>query len=389
MQGLSPDFHAPGLRQLLALQREGASLFHAVRAPPCGDTVYPSVHPVSLHPVHARGLWSPRLGLFLPPPTVRDTFACAWAAAALALSQAPGGERSLHCDEFPDGMVALTLAEFQLNRGAYREVIERASELEDDEPLGHYYVNVLQREAFPPDRLNFPIPGMYVSLEPVGIEQQVQLTAGDARAIVREIGPSLPWIETLDARSDPFIGPYRQGGQLQFDPLSGEQSHRRRVPTDRDAVLALIRSEIRERRWLERMSQPEHGPGHSDLPASTLRIALQFIDEHRARPLSMQEIAEVSGLSQSHLHAVFRASMGCTPFQYLADRRLDRAEQLLMQTELSVTEISEKCGFAEPTSLTRCLKRRRGITPALFRRSCARGTDRKPRGRVETAGHSP
>ena len=69
----------------------------------------------------------------------------------------------------------------------------------------------------------------------------------------------------------------------------------------------------------------------------------------------------------SRFHATFRRETGDTPADRLAATRLDRAEDLLRETRLSIAEIALAVGFSDQSALTRSFRRRRGTTPAAFR----------------------
>ncbi len=357
--------------------------------------LFPVFTLTSLDPESTRGCWVPNVGLLPPTPLVKDVFASPLVAAALALTQSRDGVRAFRTDEFPDGAVAITFGEILGNRGQLKEVLRAAEQLEDPEPLGDYYVNVLPRSSFPEDRLGFPSPGIHVATWRVPVLQRVQLTAGDARVVARIVGRTLTGLETAEhARADPFTGPFRGGGHHQFFSDSGREAPFR-LPRETDTEAALLQAANRGLRWFERSvrqqlsilsaSRPRSAGGTggslagwtdriTGAPAAkaattsvSFRRAVKFIDDHCTQLLTVDEIARVADMSTSHFHAVFRRVMGCSPLRYAAERRLETAERLLVETRLSVGEIAECCGFAEQTSLTRSLRRHRGLTPSALR----------------------
>jgi len=62
-------------------------------------------------------------------------------------------------------------------------------------------------------------------------------------------------------------------------------------------------------------------------------------------PLNLDELSQLAGLSQRHLQRMFRDGLGCTPKQYYLELRLRRARELLLQTGMSITNITVACGF--------------------------------------------
>jgi AraC-like DNA-binding protein len=376
------DFRcSPGLNQLEKLRRQGNSLFQGDRAPGPVDEIYPSIPVTSFNPCWPRGTWIPKIGFLPPCLLVRDVFSSPVAAAMLALTQAPDGGRSFRTEGFSDGTVMIAVGESPTNRSDFAGLLRRASALRDRDLLGDYFVNVLPRSAFEPDRLDFPCAGNYVSPDAVRVEARVQLTAGDLRVLAGVLGPELPWLsDSIGVRADPFTGPYSTGGHMQFDSDSGEMLARIREPTDMDRRSALTMYETRGFRWLEKRVRrpPPEALGSStksftQLRPSALQHALQFIDDNCTRPINVADIAAAARLSTSRVHRLFRSAIGCTPLGYASKRRLDVAERLLIETSMNVAEIAEQCGFAEQTSLTRSLRRQRGITPLALRRSATRG----------------
>lgn len=96
--------------------------------------------------------------------------------------------------------------------------------------------------------------------------------------------------------------------------------------------------------------------------------ALEIIAARYAEPLTVAEIARAAGMGLSRFHEQFRSETGLTPAEQLATTRLDRAEDLLRETRLSIAEIALAVGFSDQSALTRGFRRRRGVTPAALRR---------------------
>ncbi|WP_394827673.1 helix-turn-helix domain-containing protein [Pendulispora albinea] len=115
----------------------------------------------------------------------------------------------------------------------------------------------------------------------------------------------------------------------------------------------------------------ELGAGGADHAPERLQRAVDFIHRHFARPLRVADIASAASLGVSQLHALFRTFYGVTPMDYVAERRLDRAERLLEAARLPIAEIALRCGYSDQASLTRAMRARRGVTPGSVRRGRA------------------
>lgn len=99
-----------------------------------------------------------------------------------------------------------------------------------------------------------------------------------------------------------------------------------------------------------------------------LRLVLSFIEEHLADDLSLERIADVAGISATHLKVVFRGSMGLPVHRYVIHRRVERAKTLLMETDSSVAEIALAAGFSHQSHMARHMRRILGVAPRAISR---------------------
>ena len=103
----------------------------------------------------------------------------------------------------------------------------------------------------------------------------------------------------------------------------------------------------------------------STLPGITR--ARRFIDERYAGSIRVAALARLAGVSTFHFIRAFRQATGLTPHQYLRDRRIARARELLVQTPLPVTEICDAVGFQSLGSFSSLFRRLTGESPAAYR----------------------
>jgi AraC-like DNA-binding protein len=85
------------------------------------------------------------------------------------------------------------------------------------------------------------------------------------------------------------------------------------------------------------------------------------------RRVPVAELAAAASLSASQLARVFRAWFGMAPGAVLEQARLDRAEQLLLRSDLTVAAVARACGFADAAHLTHRFQAVHGIPPGRFR----------------------
>jgi AraC-like DNA-binding protein len=107
------------------------------------------------------------------------------------------------------------------------------------------------------------------------------------------------------------------------------------------------------------------------LDARRLRRVADLIDSRLNDPPTLHEMAAAAAMSRYHFQRLFRATIGLTPREYVAARRMENARRMLTNSELTVAQISESLGFSDP---------------AHFRRSFHRQFNASPRGAI---GASP
>lgn len=101
------------------------------------------------------------------------------------------------------------------------------------------------------------------------------------------------------------------------------------------------------------------------------RKVLRHLDEHLCRPIRMQELASLAGLSPGQFARRFKSSFGLAPREYLTRTRLDRAKTLMRQTQASLCEIALSSGFSDQSHMSRVFHALVGATPYRWRRENA------------------
>jgi AraC family transcriptional regulator len=100
-----------------------------------------------------------------------------------------------------------------------------------------------------------------------------------------------------------------------------------------------------------------------------IRRAVELMQAQMDRELSLKEIAAASFLSPFHFSRLFKKLTGASPHAYLATLRSRRAQLLLAETDLSVTEISSRVGYATSSHFTKAFRQATGLTPRAFRKA--------------------
>ncbi|MEU6024278.1 AraC family transcriptional regulator [Micromonospora sp. NPDC047134] len=121
---------------------------------------------------------------------------------------------------------------------------------------------------------------------------------------------------------------------------------------------------------------PTRAPG--DLRVH-LRRARDHMDRHHTQPLDLAAVAAVAGISKYHFHRLFTITYGLSPAAYLSQRRIERAQDLLRATNLTVTEVCYAVGFASLGSFSSRFRELVGESPSEFQRRWAQaGAPRIP-----------
>lgn len=100
-----------------------------------------------------------------------------------------------------------------------------------------------------------------------------------------------------------------------------------------------------------------------------LIAAVTFMNDHVEEPVSMDEIADHTGISRRQLERHFVKHLSKTPMKLYTDLRLARAHAYLNETTLQLADIAAATGFASATQLSISYKKRYGMTPTTHRKS--------------------
>jgi AraC-like DNA-binding protein len=97
-----------------------------------------------------------------------------------------------------------------------------------------------------------------------------------------------------------------------------------------------------------------------------LRRARDHADRHYAEPLDLATLAAVANVSKFHFQRLFTATYGMSPATYVSQRRVERAQDLLRATNLTVTEVCHAVGFASLGSFSTRFRELVGESPSEF-----------------------
>lgn len=105
------------------------------------------------------------------------------------------------------------------------------------------------------------------------------------------------------------------------------------------------------------------------LSPGVLRRIRDHIDANLESNVNLEELAGLANLSRCHFARAFKHSIGAAPHCYVMHRRLEKAQQLLADTELPLAEIALATGFSDQSHFSRRFRERLGASPSEFRRT--------------------
>ena len=103
-----------------------------------------------------------------------------------------------------------------------------------------------------------------------------------------------------------------------------------------------------------------------------LRRVSDYIRKHSSNTVTLENMASAAGLSVFHFARMFKAATGITPMQYVLRCRLERAREILLTEDVTISEVALETGFCDQSHLSTHFKRMYGVTPKQFVREARR-----------------
>ncbi len=123
-----------------------------------------------------------------------------------------------------------------------------------------------------------------------------------------------------------------------------------RIRSDKDRQYVPLRAQV--------------GVSHQSL----IRVA-ELMEANVERPLSLERIAQETGLSRRQIERLFKRHLNCVPKRYYLELRLKRARELLLQTAMPIMDITTACGFQSPPHFSKCYRKQFGYPPSVERQT--------------------
>lgn len=109
-------------------------------------------------------------------------------------------------------------------------------------------------------------------------------------------------------------------------------------------------------------------PTHTDSDIQRIKVMLQYIHRQYARRITLKDIADSAAVSERECSRCFQRCFRVSPVQYLNEHRLRMAARMLLEGSLSITQISESCGFRSASYFGKLFHEAMGCTPLDYRK---------------------
>ena len=112
---------------------------------------------------------------------------------------------------------------------------------------------------------------------------------------------------------------------------------------------------------------PQPVKEYRGLAPKHLDNVIDYIQTYLEQNLGLAELAQLSNLSPFYFSRLFKESTGVTPYQYISKLRMERAKQLLKNTDLAIAEIALQCGYSSQSSFSTAFLKATKVTPKTYR----------------------
>ena len=182
-----------------------------------------------------------------------------------------------------------------------------------------------------------------------------------------------------------YIYPISKSPDIRLQAIRPDNYHQKLMLEHLQNMISLARQEplgyefqIRHQLsqlWLRLLTlcadrQPETF-AHTDCDVRRIKVMLNFIHQNYARQLTLKDIADSASISERECSRCFQRCFRMSTIRYLHDYRIRVATRMLLQSEKSVSQISESCGFCTPSYFGRRFQEVYGCSPREYRKRSA------------------
>ena len=100
----------------------------------------------------------------------------------------------------------------------------------------------------------------------------------------------------------------------------------------------------------------------------TVLPVIQYTQTHYVEPISLKLASDIIHVDKSYFCRLFKKAIGISYLEYVYFLRIAKAEELLLRTKKTVTEIANETGFPSSAYFTKVFKKRKGYTPTFYKK---------------------
>jgi AraC family transcriptional regulator len=149
-----------------------------------------------------------------------------------------------------------------------------------------------------------------------------------------------------------------------MEPLREELMRRQASSLFVQGIAQAIASHL-ARNYAETVKERSGSPA---LPGYKLRQITDWMAEHFAEEINLDQLAARAGLSKFHFHRLFKSATGMSPSRYHLDLRMNAARRLLRETKESIVAVALEVGYTNPSHFAQLFRRETGLAPSDYRR---------------------
>lgn len=111
----------------------------------------------------------------------------------------------------------------------------------------------------------------------------------------------------------------------------------------------------------------KHAERRAMVQDSRMSKLIDYVQQHLHEPITIDQLSDAACLTKSHLIRTFRQSIGVTPLQYVIRKKIQKAQSLLLSTDMTVQQVGECVGMQDSSYFIRLFRKNIGFTPLEYR----------------------
>jgi len=167
--------------------------------------------------------------------------------------------------------------------------------------------------------------------------------------------------------------PSRFGGELAASVL--KLLHSAREESELEVARAFIAkaSSLLQIEMERGIVETEAGAATGGLASWQIHRVKKYVAEHLDEAIRVEDLSAIARLSPTHFSRAFKRSLGEAPHAYIIARRLERARELMLTSDMGLSELALQCGFSDQAHFTKLFRSHVGKSPAAWRREHREG----------------